>query len=55
MAKRKTLRKPKSKKTRKQKIAAIIEAKLRSDGTLFPEKLKKANEFLAEAKMMDGW
>jgi len=55
MAKRKTLRKPKSKKLRKQNTVVVFKTIVPAEETLFPEKLKKANKLLKEIKWMEGW
>jgi hypothetical protein len=52
MAKRKTLRKTKS-KLRKQNTVVVFETIIRPEETLFPEKLKKVNEILARTKMLN--
>jgi len=48
MAKRKTLRKLKSKKLGKQNTVVVLETKILAKNTLFPEKLKKVNEILSK-------
>jgi len=53
MAKRKTLRKPKSKKLRKQNTVIVFKTEFPPEETLFPEKLKRMNEILARTKMLD--
>ena len=53
--KKKTIRKASLKKLKKQNTVIIFKTIVPPDGTLFPEKLKKANELLAKMKMMDNW
>ncbi|MCS3798200.1 hypothetical protein [Niastella sp. OAS944] len=53
MPKKKTLRRiSKSKSKGRKNVVAVKPIRL-SEGTLFPEKLAKANELLKNAKMMD--
>ena len=50
--KKKAIRKT-SKKLKKQKIVIVYKTDFPPEETLFPEKLKKMNEILTKAKMMD--
>jgi len=55
IAKKKTMRKASSKKLKKQNTVIVFKTIVPASETLFPEKLKKANELLKEMKLMDGW
>ena len=51
--KKKAIRKASSRKLKKQNTVVVFKTIVPADKILFPEKLKKANELLAKAKMMD--
>lgn len=55
IAKKKTARKTSSKKTMKQQTVVVTKTIVPAKDTLFPEKLKKANELLENTKLMDSW
>jgi len=51
--KKKASRKKSSKRLMKQKAVIVYKTEFPAEETLFPEKLKRMNELLAKAKMMD--
>jgi len=53
VTRKKTMRKRSPKKLAKQNTVFVYVERFPVEETLFPEKLKKANELLARAKMMD--
>jgi hypothetical protein len=55
ITKKKIMRKASSKKLKKHDTVVVFKTIVPAKETLFPEKLKKANELLKEVKWMEGW
>lgn len=55
MTRKKTGRKASPKRPVKQNTVIVIKTTVPAKDTLFPEKLKKANELLQNIKLMDSW